>query len=376
MGITDLGIRRESTAWRMPKSSAQRARAAVIGFLEGCGAFEWVALTYLGFSGFLAMLFWRNLPRVGRLLSIHFAFVAGVVGLLVATRRAALANAAGTKWPRVLQAMRDWYPQAVFLFCFEELASLAHLVRKSWCDAWLLRFDHWLLGEHPAILFARIARPALTDFMQMAYLSYFFYLTILAIALYGSGANSSVNGQPKRFAFWTVMTSSIVAYSIGYVVSIFFPIESPYYSLAALHLPTLHGGPFTWLSDLIEYFGRVHGGAFPSEHVAGSFVALLGAWRFRRRMFWCFLPFFICMCASTVYLRNHYVADVFGGLVTGAVGYWIGQRLMRLRGACPADSEVRGREIKIRRDGGEIPDAPVQINGQSPEDFLRPTACQ
>jgi membrane-associated phospholipid phosphatase len=112
-------------------------------------------------------------------------------------------------------------------------------------------------------------------------------------------------------------------------------VESPYYSLAAMHLPPLDGGPFTWLSDLIEHFGRVHGGAFPSEHVAGSFVALLGAWRYRRWMFWSFLPFFICMCVSTVYVRNHYVADVFGGLMTGAAGFWLGHHLMRLRGACP-----------------------------------------
>jgi membrane-associated phospholipid phosphatase len=376
MGITELGIQRESAAWRYPQSKVQRVRAAVVGFLEGCGAFEWVALSYLGLSGFLVMLFWRNLPRAGRLLSIHFAFMAGVIGLLAATRRAALTNAAGTRWARVLQAVRDWYLQAVFLFCFEELGSLAHLVRKGWCDEWLLRFDHWLLGENPAVLFARIARPALTDFMQMAYLSYFFYLTILAIALHRSGADSSENGQPKRFAFWAVMTSSMVAYSIGYVVSTFFPVESPYYSLAALHLPPLHGGPFTWLSDLIEHFGRVHGGAFPSEHVAGSFVALLGAWRYRRRMFWSFLPFFICMCVSTVYVRNHYVADVIGGLVTGAAGFWIGQRLMRLRGACPADSETRSRSFRIRLGGGEIPDAPARKGGQSSEDFLRPTACQ
>ncbi len=340
MGMTELGIGAGSETWRFPQSRVQRARAAVIGFLEGCGAFEWVALSYLGLSGFLLMLFWRNLPRVGRLLSIHVAFIAAVIGLLALARRAKFAGAAGTRRGRALQAARDWYPQAVFLFCFEELGELVHVVRKDWCDAWLLRFDQWLVGTQPTVYLARIARPALTDFMQMAYLSYFFYLTILAIALYRSGADSIAHGQPSRFAFWAVMTSSMIAYSIGYVVSIFFPVESPYYSLAATHLPALHGGPFTWLSDLIEHFGRVHGGAFPSEHVAGSFVALLGAWSYRRWMFWSFLPFFICMCVSTVYVRNHYVADVFGGLMTGAAGFWLGHRLMRLRGACPGAGRV------------------------------------
>jgi membrane-associated phospholipid phosphatase len=335
MGTTELGIKGGSDTWKFPQSAVERARAAVIGFLEGCGAFEWVAFSYLGFSGFLMMLFWRNLPRVGKVISIHVGFIAGVITLVAAARRPTLRSPGVTKSGRVLQVMRDWYPQVVFLFCFEELGPLAQMVRKGWCDQWLLRFDLRLVGVQPAAWFARIARPALTDFMQMAYLSYFFFLTILAIVLYRSGADIVSDGQPPRFSFWAVMTSSMVAYAIGYVFSIFFPVESPYYSLAVLHLPPLHGGPFTWLSDLIEHFGRVHGGAFPSEHVAGSFVALLGAWRYRRRIFWCFLPFFACMCVSTVYVRNHYVADVIGGLITGAGGFWIGHLLMRLRGVYP-----------------------------------------
>ncbi len=339
MEIIELGIGAESATWRSPQSKMLRAGAAAIGFLESCGAFEWVALSYLGLSGFLMMLFWRNLPRVARLLSIHFGFFAALIALVAGARRAAFSagsgTAAGARWGRVLQAVRHWYPQAVFLFCFEELGALVHLVHKGWFDEWLLRFDRWLVGVQPAVYLAQIARPALTDFMQMAYLSYFFFLTILAIALYRSGSDAVMNVEPSRFDFWAVMTSSMVAYAIGYIVSIFFPVESPYYSLAALHLPPLQGGPFTWLSDLIEHFGRVHGGAFPSEHVAGSFVALLGAWRYRRWMFWCFLPFFVCMCVSTVYVRNHYVADVIGGLFTGAAGFSFGHRLMRVRGACP-----------------------------------------
>ncbi len=336
MGTTELGINAGSAERQYSQSRVKRARAAVMGFLEGCGAFEWVAFSYLGLSGFLLMLFWRNVPRVARLLSIHFTFFAVVIGLVAAARRAKANGANQKNWGRMVRAVRCWYPQAVFLFCFEELGSLAHLIHKGWCDAWLLRFDHWLFGAQPAVVLAKIARPTLTDFMQMAYLSYFFFLTILAIVLYRSGSNSFSEGKPARFEFWAVMTSSMVAYAIGYVVAIFFPVESPYYSLAALHLPPLQGGPFSWLSDLIEHFGRVHGGAFPSEHVAGSFVALLGAWRYRRWLFWVFLPFFICMCASTVYVRNHYVADVFGGLITGAAGFWIGRVVMRLPGSCPS----------------------------------------
>jgi membrane-associated phospholipid phosphatase len=44
------------------------------------------------------------------------------------------------------------------------------------------------------------------------------------------------------------------------------------------------------------------------------------------------------MCVSTVYVRNHYVADVFGGAVTGTLGYVIGSWMMKTRGAVAAEA--------------------------------------
>jgi membrane-associated phospholipid phosphatase len=318
-------------------NTTARVRASVVAILEACGAFEWVALSYLGFSGLLMILFHRNLPRAGRLLGIHVGFVIAIVSLVVSARRIMLGRHRQKLLSRTLQAIRDWYPQAVFLFCFEELGALMHLVHRGWMDSWLLTLDYRLFGIYPTVWLAQISTPLLTEFMQFAYLTYFFFLTILALVLYFRGPDSRLGGEPKHSAFWTVMTSSMMAYAIGYAISIFFPVESPFFSLAALHLAPLGGGPFTFLSDLIEHFGRVHGGAFPSEHVAGSFVALLGAWRYRRNLFWIFLPFFACMCVSTVYVRNHYIPDVLAGLATGAIGFQIGVWLMRFPGANPAE---------------------------------------
>ncbi|MGH9758601.1 MAG: phosphatase PAP2 family protein, partial [Candidatus Acidiferrales bacterium] len=85
--------------------------------------------------------------------------------------------------------------------------------------------------------------------------------------------------------------------------------------------------------DLIERFGRVHGAAFPSAHVAGSMVAILAARRYRPWLFWVCLPFFICMCVATVYGRYHYVADVLAGIVVGSISWAAGQWLMERKGA-------------------------------------------
>jgi membrane-associated phospholipid phosphatase len=41
------------------------------------------------------------------------------------------------------------------------------------------------------------------------------------------------------------------------------------------------------------------------------------------------LPLVLCMCVSTIWGRYHYVADIFGGIATGTLGYLIGGWIMR-----------------------------------------------
>lgn len=306
---------REANLARRRKRNA--ALAWLFEALAACGAFEWVALAYLGLTGALIAVFHRHLAHA----SLFFALQFGVAVLLLVLSWSAV------RWPsKALVAVRHWYPQAFFLFCFEELHYLVHLIFPGWFDRWLIAFDYRLAGVHPTVWFEQFANPALNDFMQMAYISYFFYLTILGGLLYANR---------ERRALWAVMTSSVVAYTIGYLIALLLPVESPYHALAALQRAELTGGFFTALIDFFESFGRVHGAAFPSAHVSGSLVALLGAWRYRPWLFWVFLPFFLCLMVATVYGRYHYVADVLGGLVVGAIGFVVGHRLMRCEGAVP-----------------------------------------
>jgi len=55
------------------------------------------------------------------------------------------------------------------------------------------------------------------------------------------------------------------------------------------------------------------------------------------------LPLVAAMCASTVWGRYHYAADVLAGMVTGTLGFVLGMWLMRTRNAVP------GGERALRR---------------------------
>lgn len=300
-------------------------REAAAGW-AACGAFEWVALAYLAASSALIAMFAENLAHPLRLFAVQTLVATAILALCrIEARAAEQARWRGkTAASKFWRFWRHWYPHLFFLFCFEELEKLVHLVTPGWQDAKLISFDQWLTGVNPSLWLERFAQPALNEFMQFAYFTYFLFLLILCGILYY---------RREWESYWSVMTYSAVGYAFGYIVSVLFPVQSPWFTFAGMWHGNLTGGPFTALINFIEKCGRVHGAAFPSQHVAGAVAALWGAWRHRRWLFWIFLPCFVCMCVSTVYVRNHYVADVLGGMVTGTLGYAIGIWIMKARGA-------------------------------------------
>lgn len=282
---------------------------------RACGAFEWVTFAYMTWLNMLLIVCHRNVPHAAMYIVVHAWLCLGII---------CLAWAAANSKSRALQFVRDWYPLPLYIGFFEELQGLVHMVFPGWFDRWLIEFDYGFAGVQPSVWLSRFSNPAMNEFMQFAYMTYFLYLVLLPAILYA---------REDRLAYWTVMVSTAVAHYSVYMIAVLFPIESPHYALATAATESQHGGYFTATIDLIERFARVHGAAFPSAHVAGSMVALLAAYRYRRWLFWICLPFFASMCVATVYGRYHYVADVLAGIVVGAIGFAIGSWLMERKGA-------------------------------------------
>lgn len=281
--------------------------ASILGVVRAaCGVFEWITLAYLAWLDSLVFVFHQNVPNPAWHLATQSAIGLGI---------AALVYLAETGRNGLIRFARHWYPLPLYVFFFEELRGLVHAIFPNWFDAYLIAFDHGLFRVHPSVWFAQFATPTLNDFMQFSYMTYFLYLVILPALLYT---------KREYGAFWTVMASTALAHYSVYVIAVLFPIESPFYSLASMNKTALAGGSCTELMDLIEHLGRVHGAAFPSAHVAGSMVAILASWRYRRWLFWLCLPFFASMCVATVYGRYHYAADVVAGLLLGTIAFRMG----------------------------------------------------
>jgi len=297
----DEMLRGRADRWRLWREAGRRA----LGVFNPA---DLLTLAYLTYASALTVIFHQHTPGWKAVLLVNGGLIAMVTGLAHCRERG----------PRLPSFLSHWYPVALFGIFFEEIGYLVHAIFPTWFDDALIKADYWLFGAHPTVWIEQFSGYWLNEYMQLVYTTY------LVLTL-GFGAYLWWRG--RRASFEIFIASTCIAYYLSYVIFTLFPIEGPYHTLAHLQQVELSGGPFTALINLIEKHGRVHGGAFPSTHVAGSVVVLVSAYRFARRVGYALIPLVVSICVSTVYGRYHYAADVFAGAAMGLVGCWLGAKL-------------------------------------------------
>ncbi len=282
-----------------------------------------LTIAYLIFSTTLIVICHHNIKHWEFLLPAHLGLMFVIIGLAYARLRGI----------RILSFISYWYPPLLFLFFFEEIGLTVHAIFPGWFDDYLIEADFALFGVHPTVWIEQFSSYWVNEYMQLVYTSYFLLTIVFGAYLWARG---------KRDEFSIFIASTCIAYYLCYVIFVFFPIESPYHTLSQLQKVELTGGPFTAFINLIEKHGRVHGGAFPSTHVAGAVTVLFSAYQFARPIGYWLTALVISICISTVYGRYHYVVDVFAGILMAAIGCWLGPKLTRRRGD-PETRRMRAR---------------------------------
>jgi membrane-associated phospholipid phosphatase len=269
-----------------------------------------VLLGWLFASGAVILLRRAHVPHWGALFWID----AGLAAFILL-----LARPSGSG---VLRAIHSWYPLPYFAFFFEEMQFLVHAFHQDWFDVYLIAIDRALFGVNPTVWAEQFATYWLTELLQLAYASYFVLPFTVGITLWVMRRGDEFD----RF-----MLANAVAYVTCYIVFVAFPIEGPFHTLRHLQQVELTGGPVNAAVEWIERYGRVHGGAFPSAHMAGSVVALLTASRAVPRLGRALLPVVMAIAAATIYGRYHYAVDVVAGVGVGTMGVMVAWRRAALK---------------------------------------------
>jgi membrane-associated phospholipid phosphatase len=253
---------------------------------------------YLAIIGLLATVFAERIPQWWWYPLAH-ALVVLALGIFLLKL-----PPVPTGWVRFV---RWWYPALLIPFIFHELQYLVHQVNSVDIDAQLMALDYALLGVHPTIWCEHFMVPWITEYMQLAYMSFYFLPFILCAPLYRQG---------QFLAFRVSLCALLLSYYVSYLLYFLTPAQGPRFYLAAYHTLPLTGLWFTTpLQTMLDALEGIQRDAFPSGHTAIAIIVLVMAARYQRRLFYPLLGMVISLIVSTVYLRYHYVIDVIAGVL-------------------------------------------------------------
>lgn len=178
-------------------------------------------------------------------------------------------------------------------------------------DPALIDLEQWIFGMQPSLEWSRAwAWPWFHELMEFAYFSYYFLAVVFLVLVFRArGVPQDARWDAVR-AFVRDLSATML---ICYTLFTLFPAWGPKYFQAGY--VDVGGWIFTDIMHHIHDHGAILGAAFPSSHVAASFIPWWHTWiRFPRHRWWMSL-LFVLLCMSTVYCRYHYVVDVLAGLL-------------------------------------------------------------
>jgi membrane-associated phospholipid phosphatase len=200
-----------------------------------------------------------------------------------------------------------WYPLVLYGLLYYQTGLINRVVVPQFLDGFFMNLDVWIFGEFPAFfLRGKHGNAFLDEFFHFFYFSYYLIIPLTGILLFRKDV--------KLFESFVFQLSSL--FYLCFAIFILLPVEGP----IALRNEYYHqGGPFQTMVDFIYTGGENPGAAFPSSHVAATFlVAWWGSRHFKRLKisYWLTCLF---LSIATVYCMFHYAVDVVGGLLLGVL---------------------------------------------------------
>jgi len=210
--------------------------------------------------------------------------------------------------------MSLWYPLVLYAFLHYQSGMLNTVVIPRFLDDFFLYLDVKIFGKFPAFyLLGQDRNLFLDEFFHFAYANYYIVIPMTAFLLYP---------KDKKLFERFVYEISFLFY-FCFLLYIFLPVEGP---LKMRHDYFQYEGPFKTIVEYLYAKGDNPGGAFPSSHVAVTFLV---AWWANKHLgklkiyYWSVLFF---LSIATVYGMFHYAVDIIAGWMLAIVFIYLFNR--------------------------------------------------
>jgi len=272
---------------------------------------DFLTIVFITIIILLLILFYPRFPHGWQLL----------LGYIILLLLALLVSDARHRWNEtdIVRILCDLSPIFFILAIFELLGGITPYLHPD-IDSLLIKTDLVLFGVHPTVWIENFFIPWVADTLALAYISYYFIPLVLILTLYFGGRTNE---------FFLTASTLLLGYYICYISYIFMPAIGPRFTLASLQEVPLRGGII--MNTIVDTLNTLEGNkrdCFPSGHTQIVLVSLWFAFKYRRPLFWIYLPIIIALIISTVYLRYHYVIDLIAGVAAAGITILLGEILL------------------------------------------------
>jgi len=245
----------------------------------------------------LLTLFFRGQIPLWHSLLLNYLLL---TGLLLALKLSRDRNVMG----KMGRPLYYFSPILFVILIYESLGNLIQYLQPD-IDPWLTQIDFFIFRVHPTLWMEQWIVPWFTDIMSLAYLSYYFIPVVLIAVLYLKDRMTEFDRAMFVLAF---------GYYISFIGYILFPAIGPRYAMTHLYTIPLEGSFITdFVRDTLNALEHNKRDCMPSGHTQIVLMVLFLAHRYEKILFYIFLPIICGLILSTIYLRYHYVIDVFAG---------------------------------------------------------------
>ncbi len=317
-----------------PPVAAPRSRLLIQPFAPVLKMFASVDLLVVAYAMLMILI---SLLGAGRIPEWSWVIAASLFSILAVYAMNIVRLKNKSKW---VDLFHMFYLAPVIPIFFKLSEKMSFVLHGRDFDDNLILIDRMMFHVDPTVwLFHHVPpTPALVDFLQISYSSFYFLPIMLAIELYRrhhhESAEHQYGGKPKdqltelRFVI-------VYGFFLSYLGYLLYPAIGPRFTLHdfANLAKDLPGGYFTQMMRHILDAGEnidpyaplsvirqhVTRDAFPSGHTDMTFITILLAFKYKAKVRWIILAIGSCLIFSTVYLRYHYVFDLIGGVTFGLI---------------------------------------------------------
>jgi membrane-associated phospholipid phosphatase len=265
----------------------------------------------LGFVALFAALLLAQAHAVPAWPSLLAADVLVVVLVLLVRRlpdQGAFADVVGGAYPLILASAFYWQLGVMQL----DIGRLH--------DALVQRWEAAIFGAQLSVVWHEQAPSTLLSaVLHFCYGAYYWILLLVPVWLLV---------RRKREAFRRAVFLIALALYVSYLIFGLFPVAGPYFMFPAVPARLVSSWPAQYVHFMLGN-GSSMGTAFPSSHIAASWVAVFAAWRDARRLALVLAPIALGLALGTVYGQFHYAVDAVAGALLAVVLAAVADPLMR-----------------------------------------------